>query len=96
MQHITPPQTDRLAYVICPYQEPLATVVPGETFQISTLDAFGNRIDSTDIDYMEPSDPSDCSLASVLHSNLIGYGECRSMTSSQCGTGSQCPAASST
>lgn len=44
MQHITPPQTDRLAYVIGPYQE------PGETFQISTLDAFGNRIDSTDID----------------------------------------------
>jgi acetamidase/formamidase len=50
MQHITPPPTDRLAYVIGPYQEPLATVEAGETFQITTLDAFGNRIDSPDID----------------------------------------------
>jgi acetamidase/formamidase len=30
--------------------EPIATVQPGETFQVSTLDAFGNRIDSPDLD----------------------------------------------
>jgi len=33
-----------------PYMEPIATVQPGETFQVSTLDAFGNRIDSPDLD----------------------------------------------
>ena len=50
MQHITPPETDRLAFVIGPYQEPVATVQPGETFQVTTLDAFGNLIDSPDVD----------------------------------------------
>jgi amidase len=36
--------------VIGPYQEPIARVTPGETVQISTLDAFGNLIDSPDLD----------------------------------------------
>ena len=36
-----------------PYQEPIARVQPGETFQVSTLDAFGNRIDSPDVDLAE-------------------------------------------
>ena len=36
-----------------PYQEPIARVQPGETFQVSTLDAFGNRIDSPDLDLAE-------------------------------------------
>ena len=53
MQHITPPPTDQLAYVIGPYQTPIAQVTPGETFQVSTLDAFGNRIDSVDADLSE-------------------------------------------
>jgi acetamidase/formamidase len=35
--------------VIGPYQEPIARVTPGETVQISTLDAFGNLIDSPDL-----------------------------------------------
>ncbi len=56
MQHIMPPPADRLAYVIGPYQEPIAKVEPGETFQVTTLDAFNNRIDSPDVD-----------LAKVLH-----------------------------
>lgn len=50
MQHIVPPATKDLAFVIGPYQEPIAQVQPGETFQVSTLDAFGNRIDSPDLD----------------------------------------------
>ncbi len=50
MQHIMPPPTEQLAWVMGPYQEPIATVEPGETFQVSTLDAFANRIDSPDID----------------------------------------------
>jgi acetamidase/formamidase len=45
MQHIQPPTTS-LAYVIGPYHKPIATVRPGETFRITTLDAFANRIDS--------------------------------------------------
>ena len=50
MQHILPPPTEQLAWVMGPYQEPIARVEPGETFQVSTLDAFANRIDATDID----------------------------------------------
>ncbi|MSQ07693.1 MAG: acetamidase [Dehalococcoidia bacterium] len=50
MQHITPPPTKKLAWVIGPYQEPIATVNPGETFQVSTLDAFGNKIESAKAD----------------------------------------------
>ena len=53
MQNITPPADEDLAYVIGPYQEPIARVQPGETFQVSTLDAFGNRIDSPDLDLAE-------------------------------------------
>lgn len=53
MQHITPPATEDLAFVIGPYQEPIARVQSGETFQVSTLDAFGNRIDSPDLDLAE-------------------------------------------
>ena len=50
MQHIAPPPTKKLAWVIGPYQEPIATVKPGETFQVSTLDAFGNKIESAKAD----------------------------------------------
>lgn len=50
MQQIIPPPTEDLAWVIGPYQEPIARVTPGETVQISTLDAFGNLIDSPDLD----------------------------------------------
>jgi len=39
--------------VIGPYQVPIAHVTPGETVQISTLDAFGNLIDSPDLDLTE-------------------------------------------
>ena len=53
MQNIIPPATEKLAWVMGPYQEPIATVQPGETFQVSTLDAFGNRIDSSDLDLAE-------------------------------------------
>lgn len=53
MQHIRPPAKARLAYVIGPYQDPIARVKPGETFKVSTLDAFENRIDSTDVDLRE-------------------------------------------
>jgi acetamidase/formamidase len=38
------------AYVIGPYKEPVATVKPGETFVVETMDAFENRIDSPDAD----------------------------------------------
>jgi len=53
LQNIIPPATEKLAWVMGPYQEPIATVQPGETFQVSTLDAFGNRIDSSDLDLAE-------------------------------------------
>ncbi len=48
-QHIRPDER-HLPYVIGPYQEPIATVKPGETFRISTLDAFADRIDSPNVD----------------------------------------------
>ena len=38
------------SYVIGPYAEPIATVKPGETFMVETLDAFENKIDSPDAD----------------------------------------------
>lgn len=50
MQQIIPPATKDLAFVIGPYQKSIARVQPGEIFQVSTLDAFGNRIDSPDLD----------------------------------------------
>ena len=53
LQKIIPPPTEDLAWVIGPYQEPIAHVTPGETVQISTLDAFGNLIDSPDLDLTE-------------------------------------------
>ena len=53
MQNIIPPATKDLAWVMGPYQEPIARVQPGETFRVSTLDAFGNRIDSPDLDLAE-------------------------------------------
>ena len=34
------------SYVIGPYREPVATVIPGETFSVETADAFENKIDS--------------------------------------------------
>ena len=39
-----------LSYVIGPYREPVATVIPGETVAVETVDAFENRIDSPDAD----------------------------------------------
>jgi acetamidase/formamidase len=53
MQHIQPPEQSKLAYVIGPYQAPIAHVRPGETFRVSTLDAFENRIDSPKVDLRE-------------------------------------------
>ena len=53
LQKIIPPPTEDLAWVIGPYQEPIAHVSPGETVQISTLDAFGNLIDSPDLNLSE-------------------------------------------
>ncbi|MBI2965825.1 MAG: acetamidase/formamidase family protein [Chloroflexi bacterium] len=53
MQHIQPPEKSKLAYVIGPYQAPIAHVSPGETFRVSTLDAFENRIDSPKVDLRE-------------------------------------------
>ena len=47
------PNESNLPYVIGPYQEPIATVEPGETFRISTLDAFADRIDSPNVDLMK-------------------------------------------
>ena len=38
------------SYVIGPYRDPIATVTPGETFIVETVDAFENKIDSTCID----------------------------------------------
>ncbi len=38
------------SYVIGPYAEPVATVRPGESFIVETLDAFENKIDSPDAD----------------------------------------------
>jgi acetamidase/formamidase len=49
LQHIKPAEKN-LPYVIGPYQEPIATVKPGETFRISTLDAFDDKIDSPTVD----------------------------------------------
>lgn len=37
-------------YVIGPYNEPIATVKPGETFVVETADAFENKISSPDDD----------------------------------------------
>ena len=53
MQKIVPPPTEDLAWVIGPYQEPIARVTPGDTIQIATLDAFGNLIDSPDLNLSE-------------------------------------------
>ncbi len=51
MQHIKPAARRKdLAWVIGPYQAPIAAVKPGETFQVTTLDAFANRIDSPGAD----------------------------------------------
>ncbi len=44
------PSTTAPAYVIGPYQAPIASVRPGETFQVSTLDAFANKISSAKAD----------------------------------------------
>lgn len=38
------------AWVIGRYNEPVATVKPGETFAVETPDAFGNKINSPDTD----------------------------------------------
>ena len=38
------------SYVIGPYKAPIATVQPGETIIVETMDAFENRIDSPDAD----------------------------------------------
>ena len=38
------------SYVIGPYAEPVARVMPGETFAVETVDAFENKIDSPKAD----------------------------------------------
>ena len=38
------------SYVIGPYREPVGTVKSGEPFAVETVDAFENKIDSTDAD----------------------------------------------
>jgi acetamidase/formamidase len=38
------------SYVIGPYKDPVASVKSGEIFQIETLDAFGNKVDSSTSD----------------------------------------------
>jgi amidase len=48
MQRISWEQSSERCYVIGPYRQPVATVSPGETFQIETLDAFGNRVTGPD------------------------------------------------
>lgn len=53
LQNIELPTAADQAFVIGPYQKPIARIAPGETFQVSTLDAFGNRIDSVDLDLTE-------------------------------------------
>jgi acetamidase/formamidase len=50
MQHIKPHREKDLAWVIGPYQGPVATVKPGETFRVTTLDAFADKIDSPKAD----------------------------------------------
>ena len=49
MQTIKPDMGD-LPYVIGPYKEAIASVRPGETFRVETLDAFADRVDSPDAD----------------------------------------------
>ena len=49
MQVVTNP-AGHYAYVIGPYADPVATVTPGETFAVETVDAFENRISSPDDD----------------------------------------------
>lgn len=53
MQHVMPPEKSKLAYVIGPYREPIASVKSGETFRVSTLDAFENKIDSPKVDLLK-------------------------------------------
>jgi acetamidase/formamidase len=50
MQHIEPGSAQTRAYVIGPYQEPTGSVDDGETFELSTLDAFSNVIESPNVD----------------------------------------------
>ena len=48
MQHISWQNAPDLCYVLGPYREPVATVSPGETFTVATLDAFGDLVTSQD------------------------------------------------
>ncbi len=50
MQSIQPAPLGARPYVIGPYSQPTANVKPGETFQVETLDAFEDKIDSPDVD----------------------------------------------
>ena len=49
MQIITNKSAD-WSYVIGPYKDPVASVKSGEIFKIETLDAFGNKVDSSTSD----------------------------------------------
>jgi acetamidase/formamidase len=49
MQIITNKPAD-WSYVIGPYKDPVASVKSGEIFKIETLDAFGNKVDSSTSD----------------------------------------------
>jgi len=48
MQRISWQDDPERCYVIGPYRESIARVVPGETFIVETLDAFGNRVTGND------------------------------------------------
>jgi acetamidase/formamidase len=48
MQRISWQDAPERCYVIGPYRESIARVVPGETFIVETLDAFGNRVTGSD------------------------------------------------
>ena len=48
MQHISWEDAPERCYVIGPYLPPIATVSPGQTFSVETLDAFGNRVTGPD------------------------------------------------
>ena len=48
MQHISWEDAPDRCYVLGPYRSPVATVAPGETFTVATLDAFGGQVTSPD------------------------------------------------
>ena len=49
MQIVNNKNTD-WSYVIGAYKQPVASIKPGEVFKVETLDAFGNKVDSSSSD----------------------------------------------